>query len=197
MRTIGAVQNGWGSRHPEMALVLARCSAVAAREESWWDGQLPLKVQAFVGACDVPEPLITSVRCVVTTTDGVVRCHNRDGTHLWPGGRREPSETFEETAIREVLEETGWRLDPQSLRHLGWLHFEYLSPRPDDWPFPHPDFVQLLYAATAVRRDVASDGQDWSDQDGWEQSSDVVPWNEIEADLLTLPFLELVRSTPA
>jgi 8-oxo-dGTP pyrophosphatase MutT (NUDIX family) len=179
-----------------MAAVLARCRSVAARDESWWDGQLPLRVQAFTGACEVPESLITSVRSIVMTDDCVVRCHNRDGTHLWPGGRREPGETFEGTAIREVLEETGWRLDPQSLRQLGWLHFEYLSERPTDWPFPHPDFVQLVYTGIAVRREMAPDGKDWSDEDGWEQSSDLVPWHELDADVLTAPFLELVRSTP-
>lgn len=137
--------------------------------------------------------MITSVRCIVTTDEGVVRCHNRDGTHLWPGGRREEGETFEQTAIREVLEETGWRLDPPSLHHLGWLHFEYLSQRPDDWPFPHPDFVQLVYTAVGVRRAAAADGEEWSDTDGWEQTSDVVPWNELDADALTVPFLELLR----
>lgn len=62
---------------------------------------------------------------------------------------------------------------------------------------PHPDFVQLVYTGIAVRRDTAPDGKDWSDEDGWEQSSDLVPWHELEADVLTLPFLELARSTPS
>jgi 8-oxo-dGTP pyrophosphatase MutT (NUDIX family) len=189
------VRDGWGRRHPDLASVLARCRPAAEREESWWDGQLPLRVQAFTGACEVPDELITSVRCIVITDDGVVRCTNRDGSHLWPGGRREPGESLEQTAIREVLEETGWRLDPHSLVALGWLRFEYQSERPADWPFPHPDFVQLLYTARAVRRDVAPDGREWSDTDGWEQSSDVVSWSDLDADALTQPFLDLLRST--
>jgi 8-oxo-dGTP pyrophosphatase MutT (NUDIX family) len=176
-----------------MAAALAHGRAVAARDESWWDGQLPLRVQAFTGACAVPDELITSVRCIVVTDGGVVRCTNRDGSHLWPGGRREPGESFAETAMREVLEETGWRLDPHSLVALGWLHFEYLSERPADWPFPHPDFVQLLYTARAGDRDAAPDDGEWSDTDGWEESSDVVSWPELVADELTLPFLERVR----
>lgn len=141
----------------------------------------------------MPDALVTSVRCIVITADGVVRCNNRDGSHLWPGGRREPGETFKETATREVLEETGWLLDPDSLHLLGWLHFEYLSERPSDWPFPHPDFVQLVFTATARRREDTADGQAWTDTDGWEQSSDLVPWRELEPDDLTRPFLELVR----
>ena len=176
-----------------MAAVLARCRPVAARDESWWGGELPLRVGAFIGDCDVPAELLTSVRCVVTTDRGVVRCTNRDGSHFWPGGRREPGETFEETAIREVLEETGWRVDPTSLSQLGWLHFEYLTARPQDWSFPHPDFVQLLYAGRASSRDVRPDGQAWSDVEGWEQSSDVVAWPDVDADELSRPFFELIQ----
>ena len=146
-----------------------------------------------MGTCEVPDELLTSVRCIVTTDHGVVRCTNRDGSHLWPGGRREPGETFEQTAIREVFEETGWRLDPDSLVALGWLHFEYLTARPPDWPFPHPDFAQLLYGGRASTRDAGPDGQNWSDVDGWEQGSDVVAWSELDADELTRPFLELIR----
>jgi 8-oxo-dGTP pyrophosphatase MutT (NUDIX family) len=104
--------------------------------------------------------LVTSVRCLVVATGGLVRCSNRDGSHLWPGGRREPGESLEQTAIREVLEETGWRLDPHTLQALGWLHFEYLTERPPGWRFPHPDFVQLIYTARALHRETAPDGHD-------------------------------------
>ena len=48
---------------------------------------------------------------------------NLDGlTHAWPGGRRQPGESFAETAAREVEEETGWLVRPGSFRLLGWLH---------------------------------------------------------------------------
>lgn len=187
------MRDGWGRRHPEFASLLGSCAPVAEREESWWNGQLPLRVRAFLGLCEAPDELVTSVRCIVVADGGVVRCTNRDGSHLWPGGRREPGETLEQTAIREVLEETGWRLDAQSLRALGWLHFEYLTERPVDWLYPHPDFVQFIYTASAVLREAAAHGRDWSDTDGWEESSDVVAWVDLSADELTQPFLDLVR----
>lgn len=187
------MRDGWGRRHPEMITLLARSRPAAAKDEAWSDGQLPLRVRAFTGPIEAPEALITSVRCIVTTDDGVVRCNNRDGSHLWPGGRREQGETFAETAIREVLEETGWRLDPESLHPLGWLHYEYLTERPNDWPFPHPDFVQIVFTGTAGTRADTADGRAWTDTDGWEQSSDVVSWSDLDPDDLTRPFLDLVR----
>ena len=63
------------------------------------------------------------------------------------GGRREPGETLEETLRREVLEETGWTL--RAPTPLGFLHFRHLSPRPPGHPYPHPDFVQVVYRARA------------------------------------------------
>ena len=122
-----------------------------------------------------------------------MRCINRDGSHVMPGGRREAGESFEETAVREVAEETGWQVDPASLRLLGWMHYEYLTPRPDDWQFPHPDFIQLVYAGTATDRVEHEDGSAWTDTDGWEERSDVVPIDALEADELTLPFVDLLR----
>ncbi len=72
---------------------------------------------------------------------------NRDGTHIWPGGRRERGERPQRTLGREVLEETGWSLNRASL--VGFLHFHHLSPKPLGYAYPYPDFVQLVYVAEA------------------------------------------------
>ena len=37
-----------------------------------------------------------------------------------PAGRADPGETLEEAAVREAIEETGWR--PLDLEHLGYSH---------------------------------------------------------------------------
>ena len=37
-----------------------------------------------------------------------------------PAGRVDPGETLEEAAVREAIEETGWR--PRDLEHLGFSH---------------------------------------------------------------------------
>jgi ADP-ribose pyrophosphatase YjhB (NUDIX family) len=53
----------------------------------------------------------------------------------------------DETLRRDLLEETGWRI--RQIELLGFIHFHHLSPKPSGYPFPHPDFLQLIYTAEA------------------------------------------------
>jgi 8-oxo-dGTP pyrophosphatase MutT (NUDIX family) len=109
---------------------------------------------------------VISVRCIVQVGDRVVVCEAPDVQHVLPGGRRLPGETYQATARREVYEETGWLVDEADLRLLGFLHFRYVDAMPDDHPYPHPDFLQLVYTAPARGRE--GDGTGWVDLDGWE-----------------------------
>ena len=68
--------------------------------------------------------------------------------HLLIGGRPEGGERPQETAIREVGEETGWRVRP--IRMIGFRHFFQLEPRRQESDRPYPDFIQPIYAARAV-----------------------------------------------
>ncbi|HEX3588872.1 MAG TPA: NUDIX domain-containing protein [Pseudonocardiaceae bacterium] len=104
---------------------------------------------------------MSSVRCLV------VCCQNEGGSHPWPGGKREADESFVDTAVREVHEETGWLLEPDSVRPLGWPHLEHLAPRrPGDHHLPYPDLLQVVLCLSATERDV-----DWTDTDGYETRS--------------------------
>jgi 8-oxo-dGTP pyrophosphatase MutT (NUDIX family) len=107
--------------------------------------------------CDTLPPawLITSVRAVVISGRCVLALHNPDEFHILPGGRRERDEHLEQTALREVLEETGWRITV--LRLLGVRHFYHLTPRPEGDRYPYPDFFQVVYLAAPAG--YASDGR--------------------------------------
>jgi ADP-ribose pyrophosphatase YjhB (NUDIX family) len=153
---------GFGCRHPDLVALLAAL-APAAVDRISWPGELVLAVAAYPVPAPVPQELVTSVRCVVRVGERVVVCETPNDRHLWPGGRRLPGETYEETARREVHEETGWLIDQP--RPLGFLHFRHVDPCPDGYAYPYPDFLQVVFTAPARRR---AGGADWVDLDGWE-----------------------------
>lgn len=164
---------GWGTRHPDVRELLDQLQPMAVQEEVWANGTLPLRISAYAGRADLPDDLLLSVRCFVLVGDAFVLCTNADGSsHPWPGGRREPGESLLETARREVHEETGWHVDPTSLKQLGWLHFERLVDEADP-RYPHPDFLQVVFVGRAASRDESQGGA-WTDTEGYEIDSRLV-----------------------
>lgn len=161
--------------HPGVVAAMEAGEAVAVHEVTWAQGTMPLRVSGYLTTPELPLELVTSVRGIVHVRgdDGVERivvCENADGRHPWPGGRRLAGESFADTVVREVHEETGWRVDADSLRPLGWLHLAHLGPEPAANQGPYPEFVQLVFTVTASTRDVAPDA-DWEDADGYELAS--------------------------
>jgi ADP-ribose pyrophosphatase YjhB (NUDIX family) len=181
-------------RDPGLLALLARSTPACEAVDVVW--ARPLRLTSYIGAevDDVPDALVTSIRVLVRVGDDVVVCTNVDGSsHPWPGGRREPGETYTETACREVHEETGWILDPSSLEPLGWLHVHNLG---DELPpYPHPDVVHLVYTGRAEDRAA----EDWTDTEGQEISSRLLSLDEAltvsaAGDPLSVPFVELLRA---
>lgn len=95
-----------------------------------------------------PDALITSVRCIVLLDQQVLVVQDQTSFHITPGGRREPNEALEVTLHREIGEETGWKIT--DLQQVGWLLFQHQTPKPADYRYPYPDFVQLMYVAQAT-----------------------------------------------
>jgi ADP-ribose pyrophosphatase YjhB (NUDIX family) len=76
-----------------------------------------------------------------------------DIAHLIIGGRPEPGETPEQTLIREIGEESGWRVT--ALGVIGFRHLRHLGPLTREMADrPYPDFLQPIYAATAEDYDA-------------------------------------------
>lgn len=167
---------GFGVRHPALLALLDRFEPETVEDIVWPDG-MRLRVAAYVASASVPDEIVTSVRCIVTVGDCILLVHAPDEQHVLPGGRRLPGESYAATVCREVHEETGWIIDPNDLRLLGFLHFCMYDEQPDTHPYPHPDFLQVIYTAPARVRD--GNGIDWSDLDEWELGSRLVTREEI------------------
>lgn len=166
-----------------------------ATETTRWGEGFRIRRTAYLGDVALPEAIVTSVRCIVSVGDELVVCTNVDGnSHPWPGGRREPGETFADTTRREVHEETGWLIEPSSMRPLGWLHIESLEPMPPNFPFPYPDVLQVVYVCRADER--AADT--WTDTEGYEAESCLMSLDDaytaVDGDPLSRPFLDLLRT---
>lgn len=119
--------------------------------ENWTWKQFNLELVVSYYATDTIPTLsyVSSVRAIVLQGNNVLAVTNQDKTqHIIPGGRIEKNETLIDTLGREVSEETGWIIEQPRL--LGLLHFRHLTPRPLDYPYPYPEFVQLVYTARAV-----------------------------------------------
>ena len=180
-----------GARDLRLLELLRGRTPVSVLDVKW---RRPIRISAYVGAAEMPQDLVTSVRCIVRIDDSVVLCRNRDGrTHAMPGGHRQPGESYADTARREVEEETGWLIDTDSLTQLGFLHLYNLGEPLD--PYPHPDVLQLVTAAMATGRAAEA----WTDADGYELSSKLVPLSEAEhhvsaEEAQSNPFLRALRA---
>jgi 8-oxo-dGTP pyrophosphatase MutT (NUDIX family) len=178
---------GFGSSRPEVIRLLATLTP-AATEQVRWPGCV-LDVAVYLTPEAPPPELVTSVRCIVQVDDRVVVCETPNDTHVLPGGRREPGETFEATARREVHEETGWLIDESDLRLIGFLHFRHTDVPPDDQPHRHPDFLQAVYTAPARAHDDERPA-DWADVEGWERGHRLLSASEL--DRIELPAVQRV-----
>jgi 8-oxo-dGTP pyrophosphatase MutT (NUDIX family) len=120
--------------------------APAATETDQW-GEMAFEVSGYLTANLPPREFVSSVRAVIRRGDQALAITAPDRIHILPGGRCELGEAPLVTLRRETLEETGWSLT--SPRLLGFKHFHHLTPKPDNYAYPYPDFLQVIYAATA------------------------------------------------
>lgn len=122
------------SRHPSFG---------GWREE--WLG-VPLEFRACLSDELPPRAWVGSVRAIVLRNDEVLLVHSSVPI-LSVGGRCQPGETMEQTLLREVAEETGWRVAPVGV--IGFIHCRHRDEQRPDWGRPAPDFIDPLFAVVA------------------------------------------------
>ncbi len=162
----------------DLEAFIARHTPLDEETAIWNQGRMPLQIVSYVSEEIPPSQYITSVRSIVFRRDSVLVLHNRDSTHIMPGGRREPDESLEQTLRREVLEEAGWTL--AQIAVLGFRHLRHRAPRPLEYPFPYPDFAWIICMA-----DGAEFRPDARMHDDYEVDSAMRPLEEVRALDLT------------
>ena len=127
-----------------------------------------LRARTYLTSELPPLDSVSSVRAVVRKDDQILVVRDPSSVHILPGGRREADETLLQTLEREVLEETGWTI--QAPRLLGLVHFQHRTPKPDGYRYPFPDFLHVVYLATAGRYDAQQ-----READGYELEANFRP----------------------
>lgn len=155
----------------DLAAFLARHTPCYTEPINWGHGAMPLELTSYVGDEVPPLDYLTSVRSLVFRDDLILVMRNIDGTHIWPGGRREANETLEQTLRREIREEAAWEIDNVAM--LGFLHYHHLNPPPPNYPWPYPDFLQLIFASKAIH-----------------STSEALPPDDFELEARWLPIAE-------
>ena len=126
----------------DLAAFLSPLTPFAREMVTWSFGAMHLA--CYLTDRTPPRRYVTSARAVVTDGYRVLVVQDPTDKHIVPGGRLQPNEAPEDALKREVLEETGWTL--QCFHPVGVLHFTYTKAVPDRWPYPYPDFLQVVYS---------------------------------------------------
>ena len=134
----------------ELQTFLLRHSSFGGWREEW-DG-VPLEFRTCLGDDLPPRAFVGSVRALVLRGDHVLLVHSAVPI-LSVGGRGKPGETVEQTLLREVDEETGWRVSPLGV--IGFIHCRHLDEQRPDWGRPAPDFIDPLFVVEAQEFDAS------------------------------------------
>lgn len=129
----------------ELTTFLARYPPFGSWTESWED--VPLEFHVSLSSELPPQAFVGSVRALVLRGEKVLLVH-ASVPILNVGGRCESGETLQETLLREVAEETGWRVSPIAV--IGFIHARHLDKQRPNWGRPAPDFVDPLFAVEAL-----------------------------------------------
>jgi 8-oxo-dGTP pyrophosphatase MutT (NUDIX family) len=129
---------------------LARHSSFGGWREEWLG--VPLEFRTCLSNELPSRAFVGSVRAIVLRKDEVLLVHSSVPI-LSVGGRCEPDETIEQTLLREVAEETGWKVSPVGV--IGFTHCRHLDEQRPDWGRPAPDWIDPCFAVEAKTFDAS------------------------------------------
>jgi NAD+ diphosphatase len=143
--------DNWNATHPHCS----RCGALTEPSDAGWARRCPVDNSTHFPRTD-PAVIVL----VTDSRDRVLLARQHSWQPGWVSilaGFVEAGEPAEAAVVREVGEETGIRIDPQSIDYLG------------SQPWPFPNSLMLGYHARALNTDICVDGDeiveaDWYDR---------------------------------
>lgn len=144
-----------------LAAYLRGRTPVATQHVSWPHTGGEFDCAAYLVSEPPPLELVVSARAILVRDRLVLAFESGTGsTHVIPGGRRQPGESLEQTLVREVREETGCVV-AAAPRQVGVIVMHDCNARREGSPYPYPDGLWVMYAATA------QDGGTLCSEDEW------------------------------
>lgn len=144
-----------------LAAFLRGRTPAAVERVVWPQGAGEFDFSAYLTPDPPPLELVVSARAILLRDGLVLAFDSGTGTtHVIPGGRREPGESLEDTLTREIREEVGCEIAPGP-RPLGCIRLHNRLPRQDGSPYPYPDSLWVVYAATALAGGTSPIGDEW------------------------------------
>lgn len=141
---------------PRLVAFLADLAPLGKQRETWPSGAV-LDISAYLTDRLPPMDLVSGVRAILRRGDAVLAFDEPEGTHILPGGRIEAGESPVAALHRELREECGCAVLGEPAL-IGFLRLHHVTPRQEEYRYPYPDFLQLIYLVDTV--DDASEGAD-------------------------------------
>lgn len=141
---------------PRLAALLSELTPIGTQRETW-PGEVVLEITGYLTERLPPLDLVSGVRAILRNGDAVLAFDEPEGTHILPGGRIEDGESPADALVRELREECACSISGEP-RLVGFLRFRHVTPRPDGYRYPYPEFLQLVYVAET--RDDPMEGGD-------------------------------------
>ena len=156
-------------------------------KQARWSSDIELDIAFYLDEAIPPAALITSVRAIVLKEDEVLVFRDAQGEHfILPGGRLEEGEALIEALHREIREETRWSIaEPKP---IGFIHFHHTTPKPPDYAYPYPDFMQQIYTAQALSFDARA-----TVEDDWVAESFFAPFDALKNYDIAAAELQLLQ----